>query len=86
MTVVFDQIGAAYPHLGLRDIDGMAFMLVTRIADLLFLVFGTWLLMHYGLSRYMRPQEKAELKRRQTQAFVKDENGVSQTRDPKPDG
>lgn len=71
-----------FSETGLPEESAAAYAVVGRIADAALFVFGLWLLAHYGLSKYLRPQAKAELKRAQTAAFVVGENGVKRPRRP----
>lgn len=70
-----------FSETGLPEESAAAYSVVGRIADASLFVFGLWLLAHYGLSNYMKPQVKAELKRAQTEAFIVGADGVKRPRD-----
>jgi len=70
-----------FSQTGLEAGDAAAYAVVGRIADAVMLMFGVWLLAHYGLSRYMRPKESQELKRVQTQAYVVGTDGIRRPRE-----
>jgi len=44
---------------GLGDEKGAAFAVITRIADLLLFMFGSWLIVHYGLTKSVRSHDTA---------------------------
>jgi uncharacterized protein (TIRG00374 family) len=69
-----------FSETGLPEESAAAYAVVGRIADIVLFVFGLWLLAHYGLSKYIKPQAKAELKRAQTEAFIVGEDGVKRPR------
>ncbi|HLG41983.1 MAG TPA: lysylphosphatidylglycerol synthase transmembrane domain-containing protein [Planctomycetota bacterium] len=81
LGVLDGTILLVFSQTGLEAQDAAAYAVVGRIADAVLLVFGAWLLAHYGLSRYMRPKETQELKRVQTQAFVVGADGVRRPRE-----
>lgn len=56
----FEATMAGYVSaIGLGDEKGMAFALVSRIADLTLLMIGCWLIVHVGLSHLVRAQTGA---------------------------
>lgn len=51
----FEATMAGYTSaVGLGDDKGAAFALLTRLADLTFLILGSWLILHYGFTRVAR--------------------------------
>lgn len=56
----FEATMAAYASaVGLGEARGAAFALVTRLADLTFLILGSWLIVHYGLTHVARDKTAA---------------------------
>jgi len=55
----FEATMAGYARaVGLGDDKGVAFALVSRIADVTLLTMGSWLILHYGLSHITRGQAR----------------------------
>jgi uncharacterized membrane protein YbhN (UPF0104 family) len=45
--------------VGLGDDKGAAFAIISRIADLTLLMLGSWLIVHYGLSKVVYGKRKS---------------------------
>jgi uncharacterized protein (TIRG00374 family) len=59
---LFEATMAGYADAaGLGDATGAAFAIVNRIADLILVVAGCWLIVHYGLSKIARGLEEEKI-------------------------
>lgn len=57
----FEATMAGYTRaVGIGDDKGMAFALLTRVADVTWLVLGSWLILHYGLTQIARKATRSD--------------------------